>query len=49
MAALDLKAPFDGDDEEELFRNIREKNVNYPRTLSRESVSVCKAVRIFAL
>ena len=39
------KPPFDGDDEEELFRNIATGEVSYPRSLSREACLICKAVR----
>uniref|UniRef100_A0A0R3TA51 Protein kinase domain-containing protein n=1 Tax=Rodentolepis nana TaxID=102285 RepID=A0A0R3TA51_RODNA len=35
--------PFDGDDEEELFRNIATGEVSYPRSLSREACLICKA------
>uniref|UniRef100_A0A183SS93 Non-specific serine/threonine protein kinase n=1 Tax=Schistocephalus solidus TaxID=70667 RepID=A0A183SS93_SCHSO len=35
--------PFDGDDEEELFRNIAVGEVSYPRCLSRETTLICKA------
>ncbi|EUB62385.1 Protein kinase C, brain isozyme [Echinococcus granulosus] len=36
--------PFDGDDEEELFRNIATGEVSYPRSLSREACLICKAL-----
>uniref|UniRef100_A0A5K3EKS1 Protein kinase C n=2 Tax=Mesocestoides corti TaxID=53468 RepID=A0A5K3EKS1_MESCO len=35
--------PFDGDDEEELFRNIAIGEVSYPRSISREACLICKA------